>query len=155
MRNDPAQLSQAREQTRFILVDEFQDANFAQVRVLQMLAGEERNVFAVGDPDQAIYQFRGASSAAFDLFLRHFPGAKLVALEKNRRSTTPVLRCAYTLIAKNPEIFSRGQSPTIPTAARRWFPRAMKMRCEKVRRRRICQLRPCSLLAGTLSPRMR
>ncbi len=113
LRNDPTQLSKAREQTRFILVDEFQDANFAQVRILQMLAGEERNVFAVGDPDQAIYQFRGASSAAFDLFLRHFPGAKLVALEKNRRSTTPVLRCAYTLIAKNPEIFSRGQSPTI------------------------------------------
>jgi DNA helicase-2/ATP-dependent DNA helicase PcrA len=107
LHQDAAQLSQARQQTRFILVDEFQDANFAQVKILQMLAGDERNVFAVGDPDQAIYQFRGASSAAFELFRRHFPGAKLVVLEKNRRSTTPVLRCAYTLIAKNPEIFPR------------------------------------------------
>ena len=55
-------------------MDEFQDVNFAQVKVLQKLAGEERNVFAVGDPDQAIYRFRGASSAAFVLFQRHFPG---------------------------------------------------------------------------------
>ena len=63
-----------RARSRFILVDEFQDVNFAQVKVLERLAGEERNVFAVGDPDQAIYRFRGASSAAFVLFQRHFPG---------------------------------------------------------------------------------
>ena len=80
-----ASLLQSR--SRFILVDEFQDVNFAQVKVLQRLAGEERNVFAVGDPDQAIYRFRGASSAAFVLFQRHFPGRRLVKLEKNRRST--------------------------------------------------------------------
>src|SRR5271155_3983233 len=48
---------------RFILVDEFQDANFAQIKILAALAGDEANVFAVGDPDQAIYRFRGASSA--------------------------------------------------------------------------------------------
>ena len=78
-----------RSRSRFILVDEFQDVNFAQVKVLQRLAGEERNVFAVGDPDQAIYRFRGASSAAFVLFQRHFPGVGLVKLEKNRRSTSP------------------------------------------------------------------
>ena len=70
-----------------------------------MLAGEERNVFAVGDPDQAIYQFRGASSAAFGLFQRHFPGTKLVKLEKNRRSTTPMLQSAFAIIEKNPEVF--------------------------------------------------
>ncbi len=62
-----------RSRSRFILVDEFQDVNFAQVKFLQRLAGEERNVFAVGDPDQAIYRFRGASSEAFVLFQRHFP----------------------------------------------------------------------------------
>jgi superfamily I DNA/RNA helicase/RecB family exonuclease len=93
--------------SRFILVDEFQDVNFAQVKVLQRLAGEDRNVFAVGDPDQAIYRFRGASSAAFVLFQRHFPGVGLVKLEKNRRSTSPILNCAFALISKNPNVFDK------------------------------------------------
>jgi ATP-dependent DNA helicase UvrD/PcrA len=101
---DARLLAQEQQRGRFILVDEFQDANFAQVKILQELAGQERNVFAVGDPDQAIYKFRGASSAAFALFQHHFAGAKLVALEKNRRSTSPILNCAFALISKNPEI---------------------------------------------------
>jgi len=110
---DAKRLSQERERACFILVDEFQDANFAQVKILQMLAGEERNVFAVGDPDQAIYRFRGASSAAFGLFQRNFPNAGMVTLEANRRSTTPILRSAFALIAKNPEVFARvhGMAP--------------------------------------------
>ena len=102
-------LAAERKRTRFILADEFQDVNFAQVKILQKLAGEERNVFAVGDPDQAIYRFRGASSAAFGLFQEHFPEAKMVALEKNRRSTTTILKCAFALITKNPDVFSPGQ----------------------------------------------
>ncbi len=105
LQSDPAVLAEERASARFILVDEFQDANFAQVRILQALAGEERNVFAVGDPDQSIYRFRGASSAAFALFERTFPDAGVVALLKNRRSTTPILKCAHTLISKNPEVF--------------------------------------------------
>ncbi len=100
---DPDLLARERARTRFVLADEFQDANFAQIKILQMLAGSERNVFAVGDPDQAIYRFRGASSAAFQLFQHSFPGAKLVALEKNRRSTTPILKTAYAIISKNPD----------------------------------------------------
>ncbi len=98
---DPEVVASERRRTRFILVDEFQDANFAQVKILQKLAGEEKNVFAVGDPDQAIYRFRGASSAAFGLFQRHFPDSKLIALAENRRSTTPILQCAFALISKN------------------------------------------------------
>jgi len=105
LRDNPQLLAREREHARFILVDEFQDANFAQVKILQQLAAEEKNIFAVGDPDQAIYRFRGASSAAFALFQHTFPGAKLVALEKNHRSTTPILKCAYALISKNPEAF--------------------------------------------------
>jgi DNA helicase II / ATP-dependent DNA helicase PcrA len=99
-------LAAERKRTRFILVDEFQDANVAQIRILRRLAGDGQNVFAVGDPDQAIYRFRGASSAAFALFQHHFAGAKLVALEQNRRSTTAVLQSAFALIAKNPEAVS-------------------------------------------------
>jgi DNA helicase II / ATP-dependent DNA helicase PcrA len=103
LRQDQEILAAERRRARFILVDEFQDANFAQVKLLQRLAGEETNVFAVGDPDQAIYRFRGASSAAFALFAHNFPGAPILALKNNRRSTTPILRCAYALISKNPE----------------------------------------------------
>ena len=105
-------LGAERRRTRFILADEFQDVNFAQVKILRKLAGDERNVFAVGDPDQAIYRFRGASSAAFGLFLEHFPEAKTVVLEKNRRSTTPILKSAFALISKNPDVFPSGQVPT-------------------------------------------
>jgi DNA helicase-2/ATP-dependent DNA helicase PcrA len=106
---------------RFILVDEFQDVNFAQVKVLQQLAGKEGNVFAVGDPDQAIYHFRGASSAAFLLFQRHFDGVKLVRLEKNRRSTSPILNSAFALISKNPNVFdaARGSYRRAPLVSAR------------------------------------
>jgi DNA helicase-2/ATP-dependent DNA helicase PcrA len=106
LQSDENVLAEARTGARFILADEFQDANFAQVKILARLAGSAGNVFAVGDPDQAIYRFRGASSAAFQLFHRHFPETGLVVLEKNRRSTTPILQSAFALIAKNPPVFA-------------------------------------------------
>jgi DNA helicase-2/ATP-dependent DNA helicase PcrA len=105
---NPECLAHEQNLARFILVDEFQDANFAQIEILAALAGKGANVFAVGDPDQAIYRFRGASSAAFQLFRRHFAQTKLVVLGKNRRSTTPILRSAFALIDKNPAVFSSG-----------------------------------------------
>jgi DNA helicase-2/ATP-dependent DNA helicase PcrA len=106
LENGPELLQKECQRIRFILIDEFQDANFAQVKILQKLAGEASNIFAVGDPDQAIYRFRGASSAAFQLFQRSFPASKLVVLDRNRRSTTPILKCAFALINKNPQLFS-------------------------------------------------
>jgi ATP-dependent DNA helicase UvrD/PcrA len=107
LHGDESALAEARSRARFILADEFQDANFAQIQILARLAGPGGNIFAVGDPDQAIYRFRGASSAAFELFGRHFPNAKRVVLEKNRRSTTPILRSAFALIDKNPPVFAK------------------------------------------------
>jgi DNA helicase-2/ATP-dependent DNA helicase PcrA len=107
LKEDPALLQEQRVRTRFLLVDEFQDANFAQVELLSLLAGPEANVFAVGDPDQAIYQFRGASSEAFALFVKKFPAAQLVALDKNRRSLSPILRCAFGIVNDNPPVFSQ------------------------------------------------
>lgn len=102
-----------RARSPFILIDEFQDANLAQIKILAALAGEAANVFGVGDPDQAIYRFRGASSAAFHLFRAHFPKCKLVVLGKNRRSTTPILQCAFALIAKNPPVFAADEHASI------------------------------------------
>ena len=107
LKDDPALLEAERVRTRFLLVDEFQDANFAQVEILALLAGSTANVFAVGDPDQAIYRFRGASSAAFTLFAGHFPGTKFVVLEKNRRSLSPILRCAFGIVNDNPPVFAK------------------------------------------------
>jgi len=104
--SDENLLAEEQNRARFLLVDEFQDANFAQIKILALLAGAEGNVFGVGDPDQAIYRFRGASSAAFDLFRRHFPETKLVVLGKNRRSTTPILQCAFAVVDKNPPVLS-------------------------------------------------
>jgi DNA helicase II / ATP-dependent DNA helicase PcrA len=100
---DPALLERERARAKFILVDEFQDANFAQIKVLEKLAGSAQNIFAVGDPDQGIYRFRGASSGAFELFQRQFAGSKLAVLNRNRRSTTPILKCAHAVIDQNPE----------------------------------------------------
>jgi DNA helicase-2/ATP-dependent DNA helicase PcrA len=102
LESDEAVLSAARAHARFILADEFQDANFAQIKILARLAGPSGNILAVGDPDQGIYRFRGASSAAFELFRNRFNATKLVVLEKNRRSTTPILRTAFAVINKNP-----------------------------------------------------
>lgn len=111
--SDSGLLSHERSRARFILVDEFQDANLAQVKILRLLAGDERNIFAVGDPDQAIYRFRGASSAAFTLFQRTFPETQIVALDRNRRSTTPILKCAHGVIVKNPGISTDRRSPLL------------------------------------------
>jgi DNA helicase-2/ATP-dependent DNA helicase PcrA len=104
--SDEKLLAAERARSRFVLVDEFQDANFAQIQILALLGGAGGNVFGVGDPDQAIYHFRGASSAAFHLFRRHFPQTRLVVLGKNRRSTTPILQCAFAVVDKNPPVFA-------------------------------------------------
>ena len=98
-------LEKARRAARFLLIDEFQDSNVAQIELTRLLAGDEANVFAVGDPDQAIYRFRGATTGTFDHFLRTFgvDAVKRVTMKDNRRSTKPVLKAAYSVISANPE----------------------------------------------------
>ncbi|HEX9306562.1 MAG TPA: UvrD-helicase domain-containing protein, partial [Anaeromyxobacter sp.] len=86
---------------RYLLVDEYQDTNVAQLELLKLVAGEARNVCAVGDDDQAIYGWRGAEVKNILRFEKHFPGAKEVRLEQNYRSTGHILACANAVIARN------------------------------------------------------
>jgi DNA helicase-2/ATP-dependent DNA helicase PcrA len=94
---------------RHILVDEFQDTNIAQLELLHLLSAAPRNIVVVGDNDQAIYRFRGASFGSFKLFLERFAGWKTgedstpyrVALTENYRSTPNILRVATQVIAQN------------------------------------------------------
>jgi DNA helicase-2/ATP-dependent DNA helicase PcrA len=87
---------------RYVLVDEYQDTNAAQLELLKKLANADRNVCAVGDDDQGIYGWRGAEVKNILRFDRHFPGAKEIRLEQNYRSTGNVLACANAVIARNP-----------------------------------------------------
>ena len=98
---EPEVLEHYRARFRYVLVDEFQDTNYAQVELLRRLVAPPWNITAVGDDDQAIYRFRGAAHGAFEMFQRNFPGHATVYLHRNYRSTPNILRCADTLISKN------------------------------------------------------
>lgn len=109
---EPEMLECQRSKFRFVLVDEFQDSNFAQVELLRRLVAPPCSITAVGDDDQAIYRFRGAAHGAFEMFHRAFPGAKVVSLYRNYRSTRRVLRAAGVVIAKNTH---SGKRPPLKT----------------------------------------
>jgi DNA helicase-2/ATP-dependent DNA helicase PcrA len=86
---------------RWISVDEYQDINFAQYRLLRLLAAPETNLCAIGDPDQAIYGFRGASHEYFLKFQTDFPAARVIHLSQNYRSTQFILDASSQVIAKS------------------------------------------------------
>ena len=85
----------------YILVDEFQDTNYAQNEMAILLAGNNQNITVVGDDDQSIYRWRGAALANMMQFRSHFPKAEVIALTKNYRSTQTILDGAYQLIQYN------------------------------------------------------
>lgn len=95
---DEATREKWRAKIRFLLVDEFQDTNRAQLLLVKQLVGDAGNVFCVGDDDQSIYGWRGADIANVIDFATHFPGAKKLALEQNYRSRRPVLEVANAIM---------------------------------------------------------
>ena len=93
-----------RERIRYLLVDECQDTNGAQYRLLKLLAGPRGNLTCVGDDDQSIYAWRGANPENLDQLAADYPQLKVVKLEQNYRCSGRILRCANMLIAKNPHV---------------------------------------------------
>ncbi|HTI00458.1 MAG TPA: UvrD-helicase domain-containing protein, partial [Acidisoma sp.] len=101
LRTNPEVLAQYHRMFRYILVDEYQDTNLVQYLWLRLLAQSHQNICCVGDDDQSIYSWRGAEVENILRFEKDFPGARIVRLEANYRSTKPILGAAAGLIAHN------------------------------------------------------
>lgn len=98
----------------YILIDEFQDINQIQFEVVRLLAGEQRNLFVVGDDDQSIYRFRGAKPEIMLRFEREIPGTKTVLLDTNYRSQANIVEDALNLIGHNKERFQKRIRAALP-----------------------------------------
>lgn len=104
---EPDVLAKWRERLHYLLIDEYQDTNACQYRLLRQLAGERGMFTAVGDDDQAIYAWRGADVANLKALTVDYPTLKVIKLEQNYRSTIRVLKAANNLIASNTKLFDK------------------------------------------------
>lgn len=100
-RDQPEVRKKWRSQFKHILIDEYQDTNAAQYAIVKSLVGDDRNICVVGDDWQSIYSWRGADFTNILNFERDFPGAKVIKLEQNYRSTGAILEAAHNVITKN------------------------------------------------------
>ncbi len=99
--NQPDLLTRFRERFQYLMIDEYQDTNYAQYLLTRLWVGERRNICVVGDDDQSIYAFRGADVGNILKFERDYPDAKVVVLDQNYRSTEAILSAAGAVISKN------------------------------------------------------
>ena len=103
LRDHPARREPHASRCRHLLVDEFQDTNASQYRLVKDLSSASGNIFVVGDEDQSIYRFRGADIGNILSFEGDFPGTRLIRLERNYRSTGKILAAAGAVVARNTE----------------------------------------------------
>lgn len=101
LRTSPDVREYYQERFKYVMVDEYQDTNTAQFQLISLLAGKYKNLCVVGDDDQSIYKFRGANISNILDFEKEFPGAKVIKLEQNYRSTTHILDAANAVIHNN------------------------------------------------------
>jgi DNA helicase II / ATP-dependent DNA helicase PcrA len=94
-------LDQCRDKYKYVMVDEYQDTNAAQFKLIHQLTSEHRNLCVVGDDDQSIYGWRGAETANLLEIEKHYPNVKVIKLEQNYRSTTTILTAANAVIKNN------------------------------------------------------
>ncbi|MFC6019057.1 UvrD-helicase domain-containing protein [Plantactinospora solaniradicis] len=111
LRDDPALVERYRDRWRWIFVDEYQDVDATQYELLRLLSPADGNLCAIGDPDQAIYSFRGADVAYFLRFSEDFVDARLVRLTRNYRSSAPILAAAVQAIAPTTLVRGRRLDP--------------------------------------------
>jgi DNA helicase-2/ATP-dependent DNA helicase PcrA len=103
----PAIAERLSQELRFVMVDEYQDTNRLQAEIVEQLATSHKNVMAVGDDAQSIYSFRGADFRNIMEFEKRFPGARVIALEENYRSTQPILDLANAVIERAAERYTK------------------------------------------------
>jgi DNA helicase II / ATP-dependent DNA helicase PcrA len=125
LRENPDVLKQYQDRFRYMLVDEYQDTNTVQYLWLRLLAQSRNNICCVGDDDQSIYGWRGADVDNILRFEKDFPGAKIIRLERNYRSTGHILDVAGGLIAHNEgrlgkTLFTDGEKGDKPTVSGVW-----------------------------------
>lgn len=99
--HDEAVLMKYQDKFQYVMVDEYQDTNMLQYKFVKLLAERSRNICVVGDDDQCIYQWRGADIRNILEFEKDFPGAKVIKLEENYRSTGNILDASYSVISRN------------------------------------------------------
>ena len=107
LQNHPEVLAQWQQDVGHVLVDEYQDTNATQYELLKLLVGERQRFTAVGDDDQSIYGWRGATLDNLRRLPQDFPQLKVIKLEQNYRSTSAILRAANNVIASNPKLFPK------------------------------------------------
>jgi len=116
-RNHPDVLRRYQERFDYVLVDEYQDTNFAQYMIINQLAALHRNVCVVGDDAQSIYSFRGARIENIFNFQRDYPGYRVFKLEQNYRSTQTIVNAANSVIARNKRQISKAVFSDLETGA--------------------------------------
>ncbi len=121
---------------RFVMVDEYQDTNRLQAEIVERLAAAHQNVMAVGDDAQSIYSFRGADFRNIMEFERRFPGARVIALEENYRSTQPILDLANAVIERAAERYTKVLRTRLAEGA---TPLLVQAESESFQSRFVCQ----------------
>ncbi|MEP6756932.1 MAG: DNA helicase PcrA, partial [Chthonomonadales bacterium] len=97
----PEALEKYQNRLHYLLIDEYQDVNFSQYKLMSLLANKRRNICVVGDDDQSIYMFRGADVSLILQFEKDYPDAKIIKLEQNYRSTKNILAAAHSVVSQN------------------------------------------------------